>query len=85
MAKKLYVYENAECAVSTGYHEGGGVIVITAGDPCEAWRASGDYASVTGKYGYPDDKGELGEPDHVIPVPDDTDDLVVAFPDQGCC
>lgn len=85
MTKKLYIYENADCAISNGYHEGGGAVVVTAGNPDEAWRASQAYASVTSPHAYPNDEGKLGDPDHVIDVPDDTPDLVVAFPDAGCC
>ena len=85
MGKKLYIYESAACAVSNAYHSGGGALVITSGDPDEAWRASAEHKSIISKYGCPNDDGVLGEPDHVIPVPDSTADLVVAFPDAGCC
>lgn len=72
MNKKLYIYEEAACDVTDSYHGGGGVVIITAGDPQEAWEAGNNA-------------GDLGDPDRVIEVPATENDAVIIFPDSGCC
>lgn len=72
MSKKLYIYENAECDVTSNYHGGGGVVIITEDDPQKAWEALGN-------------SGNLGDPDRVVTVPDSEVDSVIIFPDAGCC
>lgn len=36
MSKKIYIYEHLE-KITTNFHGDGGVVVVTAGDPSEAW------------------------------------------------
>lgn len=70
--KHLYIYEYVE-GVTENWHSGGGVLIITSGDPQAAWDASDR----------PDTN--LGAVDRVVDVPDYTEDAIIVFPDAGCC
>lgn len=83
MPKKAYVYEYLDVCDphSRAYHSEGGLLVITSGYPNDAVPTGTGNRFKIGdetKYGLP-------EADHKITVPDDTPDLVVVFPDSGCC
>ena len=89
MSKKIYIYEDVQ-KVTTSWHDGGGVVIITAGDPSDAWRLNN--AKIAAEHSsnsvYLDPKHivqELPEPDLVIEVSEDTQDDVIVFPDAGCC
>lgn len=78
---KLYLYTNADSPVSGAYHSGGGVVVITDGDPDQVWLDTYPEERVE----YWDDKPEpLGAPDFVCET-DSTEERVFVFPDAGCC
>lgn len=76
--KKLYIWQWVG-PVSANWHNEGGLLIVTAGDPLEAWRSSSDYV----KFG--DEEADLSKPDWVIEVADETPDKVYVFPDAGCC
>lgn len=81
--KKLYIYEDLD-EITDSWHDGGGVVIVTGGDPDEAWRA--DVAKRYEDASFqPKLLTELGEPARVIEVPDTEEDSVLVFPDAGCC
>lgn len=89
MSKKLYIYEYVS-KITTSWHDGGGLVIVTAGDPSDAWRDENERIAAE----HPSNRihldpkyiiQELPEPDRVIEVPDDTPDMVMTFPDAGCC
>lgn len=85
MAKKLYVYKELDvCDPGSGaYHEEGGLLVITSGYPNDVVKRGTGNRVNRGT-----DVGEiigLPEPDLVIPVGDGVEDVVIPFPDSGCC
>ena len=80
---KLYIYEYADCNVTSGYHGGGGVIICTAGDPQEAWAAK--CADKTDDAGKRLGDQDLGKPDRIMDTLPDAPEFVTVFPDQGCC
>lgn len=89
MSKKLYIYNYLD-KITMNYHNGGGLVIVTASDPSVAWQArnariAADRPSKE-RYVNPDYIiQELPKPDHVITVPDDTPDSIIEFPDAGCC
>ena len=84
MSKKLYIYEDRS-PVSTGYHNGGGLVVITGDDPQTVWEKSDEYADIVQYRGKDAGKADLSQPDRVIDVPDSEPDALYVFPDAGCC
>ena len=89
MSKKLYIYEDVD-KLTTSYHHAGGLVIVTAGDPSDAWRAQNERiaAKHPSNQMYLDPKHiiqVLPEPDHVFTVGDDVHDLILEFPDAGCC
>ena len=94
MSKKIYIYEHLE-KITTNFHGDGGVVVVTAGDPSEAWRRRNER--IAAEYGSDDDDlepdyldpgyiiQELPKPDRVIEVSADTQDAVYVFANAGCC
>jgi hypothetical protein len=91
---KLYVYENVD-PVSTNYHSGGGVVIVTDREPEEAWA---DYVRdafpiTTDDRNYDRiDKHEqerffdgLTAPQFIAELAEDTPEMVTVFPDSGCC
>lgn len=84
MAKKLYVYKSVDVCDPTNdetYHKGGGVLVITGGYPNDAVpRGTGNTVEMDGK-----EVTGLPAPDLVVEVSEYLDDIVIAFPDAGCC
>lgn len=72
--KKLYIYEYVD-DVSNNYHSGGGLVIITSGNPSDVWRAERRNP----------DREDLGEPDRIIDVADTEADAVYPFQDAGCC
>lgn len=85
MAKRLYIYEDVAPINPGRQHDGGGLVIITSGDPLDAWNAYVDAECGEYLYRRSDFTDELPEPGRVIEVPDDTDDGVIVFPDAGCC
>lgn len=85
--KKLYVYTDLDvCDPESGaYHRYGGLMVVTSGYPNDALPAGTGTPHSTIVDGERVTKYGLPEPDHVYVVPDDSPDLVLAFPDAGCC
>ena len=76
--KKLYIFENPLCEVTTRWHSGGGIVIVTDSDnPSDVWRISSQRES--------NDDGDLGDPDYVYDVSDDSPDTVIVFPNAGCC
>lgn len=89
MSKKLYIYKYVD-GITTNYHDGGGLVIISASTPTEAWRANNERIAAE----HPSNKvyldaetivQELPEPDRVIEVPDSESDAVIVFPNAGCC
>ena len=89
MSKKLYIYEDVD-KLTEHWHNAGGLIIVTTGDPSAAWQARNARIAAEG----PSNRTqidpayiiqELPEPDHVIAVGDDAPDLILEFPDRGCC
>lgn len=85
MAKKLYVYKSVDVCDPKNdetYHKQGGLLVITGGYPNDAVpRGTGnEFGRIEGEpqFGLP-------QPDLVVEVSEYLDDLVIAFPDSGCC
>ena len=84
---KVYIYESLD-RVSTYYHDGGGAVIITDGEPQDAWYDHFKSASDKAKY----DKAQLleiaqvqlPEADIVLNT-DDVDKQVIIFKDAGCC
>ena len=72
---KLYLYQVALSPVTNNWHDGGGVVVITDGDPDAVWLKSNE--------GW-DAATALGTPDLVLET-DATQEQVFVFPDAGCC
>lgn len=82
--KKLYVYDRLDvCDPGSGaWHAEGGLVVVTAGDPSDAVKpGTGD--EVRTKFG--EKRHSLPSATHVYVVPDDSPDVVIPFPDSGCC
>lgn len=89
MSKKLYIYEYLD-KLTQSWHNGGGLVIVTAGDPSLAWqernaRIASEHPSNRTRIDPACIIQELPEPDHVIPVGDDVPDLILEFPDAGCC
>ena len=89
MSKRLYIYENIG-PITTNWHSDGGLLIITAADPSEAWRANLQRiaAEHPSNQVYLDPARiiqDLPEPDRVIEVADTEADVVMEFPDAGCC
>lgn len=87
MSKKLYVYNYIDRCdpTSNAYHKEGGLLVVTSGYPNDAVPlGTGNFFEITNG-GVTEEKYGLPEPDHVFIVPDDSPDLVLPFPDAGCC
>jgi len=82
MSKKLYIYNQID-GLTTSYHDGGSLVIITAGDPQIALDASRRKAY--GKYGDEPFLTNLPEPDRVVVVADATEEEIFEFPDSGCC
>lgn len=84
MAKKLYLYKSLEVCDPTdenAYHRDGGLVVITGGYPEDAVpRGTGNTVVMDGK-----EVSGLPAPDLVVEVSEYLDDLVIAFPNAGCC
>lgn len=72
---RAYIYDYVG-NLTDAYHSGGGLLVVTDGDPLEAFIASGEAL---------DDFTELPEPDRVIEVAPTEAPGVFIFPDNGCC
>lgn len=89
MSKKLYIYKRVDrCAPSEGhgvYHEEGGLVVVTSGYPNDAVPSGVGDRYTVGRGDDVVEKFGLPEPDLVFTVPDDSPDVVVVFPDAGCC
>lgn len=87
MTKKLYLYKSVDvCDPGSGvWHEEGGLVVICTGYPNDSVRQGTGNEFKREENGRAVVKHGLPEPDLVITVPDDTEDAVIAFPNQGCC
>ena len=68
--KKIYVYEYVDDLKQGSWHAGGGVLIVTAGNPRDSVKADGI---------------ELPEPTYVYETNALAHDRVVTFPDAGCC
>ena len=84
MAKKLYLYRNIEVCNprdEDSYHKDGGLVVITGGYAEDAVpRGTGNEIEMDGNQVF-----GLPAPDLVIDVSDYLDDIVIPFPNTGCC
>ncbi|SEC54356.1 hypothetical protein [Arthrobacter woluwensis] len=83
MSKKLYLYEDVEI-VSGRYHPGGGLVIITSGNPQAAYVRYLDLVQDTAEYPR-SARPNLPAPTRSIEVPDAEPDCIAAFPDSGCC
>lgn len=68
----------------------GGLFIVTDGDPAEAWRAYNEDIA----RGHPSNRKYLDPEvirqtlptaDHIYAMQDDAPNVVIVFPDQGCC
>jgi hypothetical protein len=82
MSKKIYIYEYVD-ELTTNYHDGGGLVIITGADPQEA--LDNERAELAEKHGAKLRLTKLPEPDRVIEIPDTEQDAIIEFPDTGCC
>lgn len=88
---KMYLYEYVS-NVTTSYHSGGGLVIITDREPLEAWEAHKArliLGEVDGEDEYDledlyDLTDELPKPDLVLTV-SGAKEKVFTFPDSGCC
>ena len=83
---KVHVWDYVE-ELTSNYHSGGGLVIVTDKDPQEEWDAYvTDYNNETSnRYGhYPTDI-VLPAPDVVYEVTGDVSSKVFVFPDSGCC
>jgi hypothetical protein len=81
VTKKLYIYEAVD-GLTESWHDGGAMVIITAGDPQEALDAART------EFYAPDYKPhltELPEPSRVLDVGESEADAIFEFPDAGCC
>lgn len=85
MGKRAYVYQYPDCRLTDNWHSGGGLLIVTSDDPEEVWKASPQYRELAGYRHEETEPERLGAPDHVLEVADDTADLLIVFPDAGCC
>lgn len=86
MSKKLYLYDRVDI-VSSAWHKDGGLIIITAGDPQEAYDREVFAPLVDESWSgvKADDQHALPEPTRVIDLHESEADAVYVFPDSGCC
>ena len=84
-ATTAYVWQGV-AGITTDYHNGGGVLIVTAGDPRKAWREHAEETNARkGQWGEDLDPAALDEePSHTFPA-SHNGDLMVIFPDAGCC
>ncbi len=87
---KIYIYKSVS-PISTNWHDGGAVTIITDREPQEAWKAhwQGVIDDDSDSKYYAEQylaiqKAELGEPDFVYGT-DATEEQVLIFEDAGCC
>lgn len=86
MAKKLYLYKSLEVCDpkdENAYHREGGLVVITGGSVHDAVPAG--TGNEIGKTIGGESLAGLPAPDLVIEVSEYLDDVVIPFPDSGCC
>ena len=79
--KKLYIYESID-SITGCWHSDGGLVIVTGGDPVDAWAEDVRKLPKSEREGL---RRDLPEPDRVIPVGDGEADAVYVFPDAGCC
>lgn len=80
---KQYIYDYID-GMTDNYHSGGGLVIITAGDPQETLNRDyeRDWAEFDSKFPAP----TLPEKaDHVYELAGTPAECVLIFPDTGCC
>jgi hypothetical protein len=84
VTKKLYVYKSLDVCDPTDespYHRDGGLVVITGGRVGDAVPdGTGNGVEIDGET-----FSVLPVPDLVVEVSDYLDDIVIPFPNAGCC
>lgn len=93
---KLYIYKNVD-DITVNYHSGGGLLIITEQEPIQCLRHYFEIDRSARKQAGDDwylkdatqlcetwQNKSLPEPDYVLDV-NCNSDLVVIFPDGGCC
>jgi hypothetical protein len=82
---KLYIYEYVG-GISSSYHDGGGLVIITDRDPADVWREHvGPAKSSSSSYDL-DPETLVGKtPDLVLDIGDQSPERIFIFPDAGCC
>ena len=80
---KAYVWEYTS-DVTTNYHSGGGLLIVTERDPQQVWD---EYRTEPIDDYYADNEltVELPAPDLIYEVTGDAEEKLVVFPDSGCC
>lgn len=76
--KKLYVYDYVD-GVTTNYHDGGAVLIVTDGDP------QAELEAMPNEWTEKRPAPTLPEPDVVLDVASESENAVRIFPDSGCC
>lgn len=77
-AKKLYVYDYVD-GVTSNYHDGGAVLIVTDRDP------QAELETMPNEWTDSRPAPKLGDPDLVLDVSPESENAVRIFPDSGCC
>lgn len=81
----VYIWDYAS-PVSTAYHDGGAVLVISdsVSSARDLWLHSDEAQKIRARGNNPD-TALAGEPDHVIPTVETQEARMMFFLDTGCC
>ncbi len=83
---KTYVWEYVS-EITTNWHNGGGLLIITDGDPQTKWNEYRQEQLDNEEYNADSLRTDLPEPSLVYACDFDSGSLfsVMVFPDAGCC
>jgi hypothetical protein len=83
---KTYVWEYVS-EITTNWHNGGGLLIITDGDPQTKWNEYRQEQIDNEEYNADSLRTDLPEPSLVYACDFDSGSLfsVMVFPDAGCC
>ncbi len=80
---KTYVWEFVS-EITTNWHNGGGLLIITDGDPQTKWNEYRQEQIDDEEYNADSLRTDLPEPSLVYAC-DFDNEFVMIFPDAGCC
>lgn len=83
---KTYVWEYVG-GITTNWHDGGGLLIITDGNPQDKWNEYRQEQIDNEEYSADSLRTDLPEPSLVYACDFDSSSLfsVMVFPDAGCC